>query len=158
MSIPRTSTDVLVRAVATIALGAAAGATAYLVMPTASAVVGDDATRASASPTAATADEKGPSCGPFGGWAAGDRPAWVEDRLDDLPDELRSDLEEAWQVTDPVERRDALRAIWRAAKDGEYGDEVQELVEDGPAGRGWGPGNGWGPGAGWHGGRGPWSR
>jgi hypothetical protein len=141
-------------AVATVAVGAAAGATTYLLIPPASA--GVEATKASTSLSAAAGDKDkgGPGCGPFAGWGSGEMPAWVEDRLDDLPADLRADLEAAWKIEDRSERRDALREIWQAARDGEYGAEVADLVEDGPFGHGWGPGRGWGPG----GHRGPWGR
>lgn len=150
----------LKKTVATLAVGAAAGAGTYLVMPAASAGV---ETVAPATSTFTTAERPGPGkdgegCGPWGGWGSGEMPAWVEDRLDHLPAELAADLEEAWAIEDLSDRRDALRAIWRAARDGDYGAKAQEIAEDGPWGSGWGPGRGWGPDKGWGGGRGPWSR
>ncbi|SEC04116.1 hypothetical protein SAMN04489844_1560 [Nocardioides exalbidus] len=148
MTTTRTLTSRFTRAVTTVAVGAAAGATTYVLVPSAGAGVEATSASTSVSATAAGAgtdedtDQGGPGCGPFG--------ARVEDRLDDLPADLRADLEVAWAITDRAERGDALREIWRAAKDGDYGAEVQAHVEDGPfVGRG-----GWGPG----GHRGPWGR
>lgn len=140
-------------AVAAVAVGAAAGATTYVLVPAASAGVDTAATTS----ISTVADEKaGPGCGPLG-LGTGEMPGWLEDRLDDLPAELRADLEAAWKIEDRSDRRDALEKIWNAAKAGDYGTEVQELAEDGPFGRGWGPGRGWGGGRGWHG-HGPWGR
>jgi hypothetical protein len=98
----------------------------------------------------------GTGCAPFGSWASGEMPSWVEDRLEDLPAELRADLEAAWKIEDLSDRRDAIREIWRVARDGDYGATVAAVAEDGPFGQGRGPGRGWGPGRGGHGG--PWGR
>ncbi len=47
---------------------------------------------------------------------------------DQLPDELRADLQELRELS-PAERREAMQEIWEAAKAGDYGAEARELAQ-----------------------------
>ncbi|WP_299058159.1 hypothetical protein [uncultured Nocardioides sp.] len=67
--------------------------------------------------------------GPHSMGMAGPLGGHLDDVLADLPDELRADLEEAWQSGDLGERLDALAAVHDRAADGRYGTEVQDKVD-----------------------------
>lgn len=150
--------------VGSLALGAAGATATILLLPgqPASGTSSDPPAGSTVATTVAagSADDENDGCGAGrfpGRWGlrgSDGRPAWLDERLAELPAALRSDVEDAWEIDGWGERRDALGEIWDRALAGDYGDAARDLAEqhEGRPGPPWHQGGG--PRDGW---TGPWS-
>ena len=81
----------------------------------------------------ADASDQRPGWGGPPGWLSdGDRPAhvqeWIDERLAVLPAALRRDLRQALAIEDDDARWDALEAVHARALAGDYGTEAQQVA------------------------------